>query len=128
MLGDGQGQTGNVGLLKGVPANCRAGHLTGDGNHRHRVHLRGGDSSGQVSGSRTGRCGADADFPGDSRVAVGSHCRCLLVTHQDMPQLGILGKCAVEWQDRSPGQPKNDLDSLFQETFADYLSPGQFPG
>ena len=48
VLRDRQGQPDDVRLLKGVPPNHGARHLSGDGDHRRAVHVRGRKSGHEV--------------------------------------------------------------------------------
>ncbi len=52
VLGDGQGDAGNVGFLKGVGADQLAAHLPGDANDGRRIQHRGGDAGDHVGRAR----------------------------------------------------------------------------
>ena len=52
MLGDRVGGTHDVGLLERVGANGVDAHLTGDHDHRDRIHVRVGDGGDHVRGAR----------------------------------------------------------------------------
>lgn len=53
VLGDRHRDTRDVGFLEAVGADEMAGHLTGDRDHRDRVHLGVGERGHQVGGTRT---------------------------------------------------------------------------
>ena len=95
VLGDGQRDASHIGFLEGVPPNCGARHLSGDGHHRHRVHLGGGDAGNQVGGAWAAGCGADANPSGGAGVSVRGHgCR-LLMAHQHVPQIRVFGHRSI---------------------------------
>ncbi len=52
MLHDRERDPEDIGFLKGIRADGRAGHLTGDHHHRHGIHLGRGDTGDEVG--RTG--------------------------------------------------------------------------
>ena len=53
-LGDGDGDTGNVHLLKGVLADEAFHHITGDKDHRRGVVVGCGNAGGQIGCARPG--------------------------------------------------------------------------
>ena len=126
VLGDGEGNAGDVGFLKGVAADGGARHLAGDGDHRDGVHHRAGNAGGQVGGAGAGGGGADADFAGGPGVAVGGHGGGLFVADQDVAQLGVAAEGAVKGQHRAAGQAENNIHSFLEQAFTDDFRAGQF--
>ena len=122
VLGDGQGDAGDVGLLEGVRPDGGAPDLAGYDDHRDGIHLRGGDAGDEVGGARTGRRPGDAGASGDSGVAVGGVRRALLVANQYMAQLRVLRQYLVQGQYRPAGETENDVHAFPYQGFADYLS------
>ena len=99
----------DVGLLEAVGADQRRGHLAGDRDDRHRVHVRVGDRGDQVGGARTGRRHADPDLAGGLRVTGGRVPGALLVADQDVPDLRGVQQRVVDGQDRAAGDAEDDL-------------------
>ena len=88
VLGDRQRDAADVGFLEGVGADDGRGHLAGDRDDRHRVHVRVGDRRDQVGRARAGGGHADADLAGGLRVPLGGVAGALLVADQDVPDRG----------------------------------------
>ena len=122
VLGDGQRDAGNVGLLEGVRPDRRPPHLSRDHHHRHRVHLRRCYSGHQVGSSGPGRCPRHSRTPGHPRVAVRRVRSALLVSHEYVSDLRILRQCLVERQDRAPRKAEDNVHAFSNQRFADYLS------
>ncbi len=99
MLGDGQGDAGDVYLLKSVLADERSGHLASDGHYRRRVHVRRSDAGHQVGGPRPRGGHADPYFARGPRVAVGSVSCGLFVAHQDVMDR-VFRQGMIEMDDR----------------------------
>ena len=84
VLGDGHRDALNVSFLEAVPAQQAGGNVSGKGNHRHAVHISGGDAGDQVGGARTA---SGQHHTGAARCAGVTVCRmgsALLVGGQDM--------------------------------------------
>ena len=84
VLGDGHRDALNVSFLEAVPAQQAGGNVSGKGNHRHAVHISGGDAGDQVGGTRTA---GGQHHTGAARCAGVTVCRmgsALLVGGQDM--------------------------------------------
>ena len=124
VLGDGQCDAGDIGLLKGVRAYGGSLYLAGDYHHGNRIHLGGCDSGHEVGGSRPG-CRPTYSRPArHAGISVGGMGRSLFVTCQDVTYLGVLRQCLVEGQDRTSRQAENDVDPLPDQAFANYLTTG----
>ena len=100
-----------------------AGHLAGDRDHRHRVHVRVGDRRDQVGRARAGGGHADADLAGGLRVAGGGVPGALLVADQDVAHLRVEER-VVRRQDRAAGDAEHDLDPERLERPDERLRPG----
>ncbi len=105
MLGDRQGDAGDVDLLEGIGADDRRGYLAGDGHDGRRVHIGRGQAGDQVG--RAGARGGDADahLAGGAGIAIGGVGRSLLVAHQDVVDR-IVGQRVIEMDHRPPEMPK----------------------
>ena len=91
---------------------CSAGHLPGDGHHRHGIGLGPHDAGDQVGGPRPGCCQADADLAGDTGVAVGGVGCGLLVPYQDVAELRIAPEGVIEGQDCPAGVAEHHVKPL----------------
>ena len=84
MLHDRQGDAENIGFLKGVGPDGRAGDLPGDHHHRHGIHLGRGDARHQVGGPWTRGSETDTHLAGGPCVGISGMGSRLLVAHQDV--------------------------------------------
>ncbi len=84
VLGDRDGDAGDVGFLEAVAADQPADDRAGDADQRHGVHPGVGDAGDQVGGAGAGGGQADAGLAGDAGVGVGGVGGGLLVAHQDV--------------------------------------------
>ena len=109
VLGDRQGDAGDVGFLETVGADQAGRHLAGDGDHRHRVHVGVGQRGHQV-GRAGPRCGhADPRAPGHLRVSGGRVTGALLVADQDVPDRGRVEERVVQRQDGTSRDAEHDV-------------------
>ena len=95
--------------------------MPGDDDHRHRVHLGGGNAGYEVGGAWPRRCPGYARLAGDAGVAVGGVGGALLVAHEDVPELRVLGEGLVERQNGASGEPEDYLDALPQQALTHHL-------
>ena len=84
VLGDGQGDAGDVDLLEGVAAEDFGGDLAGDGDDGDAVEHGRGEARDEVGGAGAGGGHADAYAAGGAGVAVGHVGGALLVADEDM--------------------------------------------
>ena len=127
VLGDAAGDADGVALLERVGADRCGGHLTGDANHRNRVHERIAQRRDHVGGCWP-RC--DHRNPGTARdvgVSLSHVAGTLFVAHEDVTNRGI-EKRVVRGQDAAAGQAEHDLDVLHLERLDERLGSGQFHG
>ncbi len=125
VFGDRLGNADDVGLLEGITAHHRAGHLPGDRDYWGVVHVRCGEAGDQVSGARTGCGDTNARSSGGPGVAVGRMRRRLLVAHQHMAKAGKLGQRVVKRHDRAAGIPEECVHALFDQRPAEDLGASQ---
>ena len=111
MLRDRHRDAADVGFLERVGADGAAGHLTGDGDDGHRVHVRVGQRGDEVRGAGAGGGHADADPAGDHRIALGGVAGTLLVADQDVADLLGVEQRVVRGEDRAAGDAEDDLDA-----------------
>ena len=123
VLGHRQRDAVDVDLLEGVLADQRGRHVAGDGDHRHRVEERGADAGDEVGRARARRAHADADPPGDPRVAVGGVGATLLMADEHVAQLGVVAEDVVERQDHAARVAEDDVDALAQQRLAQDVRP-----
>ena len=105
-----------VHLLKNVAAYLVGGDLSRNADDGYAVGVSGGDSGHKVhcAGSRGGN--ADRGLSGDTRVAVCGVSRIGFVADKYMPYIGAC-KLVIKRADGSAGITKDDLDTLFFQTF-----------
>ena len=102
VLGDGQGDAGDVDFLEGVAAEDFGADLAGDGDDGDGVEHGGGDAGDEVGGAGAGGGDADADLAGGAGVAVGHVRGALLVADEDVVD-GELAQGVVDGEDGSAG-------------------------
>ena len=90
MFGDRHRQSGNVDFLEGIPAKQGSPYLTGDGNYRYRIHIRGGQAGHQIGRAGSGGGDTDAGLPGGAGISIRRMRRPLFMHRQDMTQRGIV--------------------------------------
>ena len=100
VLGDGQGDAGDVDLLKRVAAEDFAADLAGDGHDGNAIEHGGGDAGDEVGGAGAGGGDADADLARGAGVAVGHVRGALLVADEDVVD-GELAQGVVGGEDGS---------------------------
>ena len=84
VLGDGQGDAGDVDLLEGVGAEDLGGDLSGDADDGDGVEHGRRDAGDEVGGAGAGGGHADADLARGAGVAVGHVRGALLVADEDV--------------------------------------------
>ena len=124
VLGDGQGDAGDIDLLECVGAEDFGGDLAGDADDGHGVHHGGGDAGDQVGGAGAGRGDAHADPPGGAGVAVGHVRGALLVADEDVVD-GELAQRVVGGQDGSAGIAEDGGDAFADEGCPDDFCAGE---
>ena len=118
VLGDGHRDAGNVGLLEGVGAHERLGHVAGDEHDRRGVHICGGDGGDEVR--RAGAAGGDAHAcaAGRAGVAVGGMTRVLFMRGQNVADAVLpLVQLVVDRQHSASGKAEDDARTLLNEAF-----------
>ncbi len=100
VLGDGQGDAGDVDLLKCIAAEDLGGDLAGDADDGDGVEHRRGDAGDEVGRTRPAGGHADADLAGGAGVAVGHVRGALLVADEDVVD-GELAQRVVDGEDGS---------------------------
>ncbi len=124
VLGDGQGDAGDVDLLKGVAAEDLGGHLAGDADDRDAVEHGGGDAGDEVGRARSAGGHADPDPPRGARVAICHVRGALLVADQDVVD-GKLAQRVVDGQDGATGIAEDGGDALAGEGGPEDLGSGE---
>jgi hypothetical protein len=102
MLGDGQSDACDVGLLKGIGADQLAADLTGNTNDRGRVQHGRSDAGHHVGSSRTGGGHGDSRLSAGARVSIRHVSGALLMPHQHVMDLAVL-QGIVSRQDGATG-------------------------
>ena len=129
MLGDRDRDAGDVGFLKGVGAQQRAGHLTGDSDQRSGVHERIGNGRHEICGTRSRCAQAHAHASGGPGVTFGRMTGALLMAAEHVPQpVAVLPHGVVERHDRATGNAEHRVDPFAQQGLADDLRTGHGAG
>ena len=110
-FGDRLGDAGDVRLLEGVGADGTAGHLPGDRDHGHGVHVGVGQRGHEVGRARAGGRHADAHPAGGGGVSLRRVPGTLLVAHQDVPDLLGVHERVIGGQDRPAGNAEHGVDA-----------------
>ena len=122
VLGDRHGDAGRIALLERVGADGGCRDLAGDAHHRDRVEVGVGQRRDYVGGSGAARDHADAGPARHVGVALGHVAGALFVADEHVTD-GALDDRVVDGQDRTAGQPEDDLDALQLEGLDEGLSP-----
>ena len=124
VLGDGQGDAGDVDLLEGVGAEDLGGDLAGDADDGDGVQHGGGDAGDEVGGPGAAGGDGDADAAGCARVSVGHVGRALLVADQDVVD-GKLAQRIVGGKDGPAGIAEDGGYALAGEGCPDDFRSGE---
>ena len=123
VLGDGQGDAGDVDLLERVGAEDFGGDLAGDADDGDGVEHGRGDAGDEVGGAGAGGGDGDADLARGAGVAVGHVRGALLVADEDVVD-GELAQRVVGGQDGSAGIAEDGGDALADEGGPDDFGSG----
>ena len=129
VLGDGQGDAGDVDLLEGVGADLVIGDVAGDRHHGDGIQKGGGDAGDQVGGAGAGGGDDHAGLPGGPGPAVGGVGGPLLVGGEDVPELVLVFvQGIVDMDHLSAGVAENGCNALLNEGPDNNVRAGQFHG
>ena len=118
VLGDGNGDPSDVHFLEGVQAQGRTAHIAGNGYHRHRVHIGGGQAGNQVGGPGAGGGDHHAGAAGAPGVAVGGMAGALFVGGEDVADfVAVFIQRIVDVQHRTAGITEHRVHTLLQQAF-----------
>ena len=107
VLDKGHRGADDVGFLKGVRPDSTASNLPGDGQHRHRVHVRVTDRGDEVGGTGARRRDADPGTSSDHGIPLSGMTSSLLVAHQDVADLRRGQQRIIEGQDGATRHPED---------------------
>ena len=117
-LGNRHGNTGDVHLLESILAQHFLSYVTADKNNRRRVHIRSGDSGGEVGCSRSGSGQTYPHLSGGSGIAVRRMRRSLLVCGKVVSNLILVFvEFIVNIQNCAAGIPEHGIHALLQQAF-----------
>ena len=116
VLDAGPRDADGVALLKGIAADDRRGHLSGQDDHGNGVHERGGDTSYRIGRARTRGHQHHARLAGGPGIAVGRMGRALLVPDQNMSHVILLEQRIVDVKDRAARVTEDVLDAFILKT------------
>ena len=123
VLGDGQGDAGDVGFLEGVGADELAADLSGDANDRRGIEHGGGDAGDHVGRAGAGGGDGDANFAAGARVAISHVGGALLVAHQDVMDIAVL-QGVIRRKDCASGIAEDVLYAFALQAFPQNLCTG----
>ena len=128
VLRDRQRDAGDICFLEPVAANQVARDVAGQHDHRHRIHVGGGDAGDEVG--RAGARGRQANTgaAGDAGIAVGSVRGSLFVSYKDVLDIWVFPQRVVERQDDPAGVAEEDLDPLRTQALHQDSGAGQTHG
>ena len=103
---------------------CR-GHLAGDGDQRHRVHLGVGQAGDQVERTGPGGRHHHAGLAAGPRVSLGREDAPLLVPRQDRPDpVAVSRQRLVQRHARAARIGEDDLDAVPHQRLDQNVGPG----
>ena len=125
VLGDGESDAGDVGLLERIFPQHRARYLTRDRDQGRAIHPRVGDRSNQIRRAGSAGGDADTDLSGGAGVTFRSVPSALFVAAENVAQLiAIFPQRVIEGHYRAAGNAEHHLDILAHERFAHHLGSG----
>ena len=127
VLGDGHGDAGNVHFLEAVLSDEGRGHVAGNGDHGHAVHVGGGNAGNKVG--RTGAAGYqnNAGAAGSTGVAIGRMSGALFMGGNDMTDtILVFIQCVVQIQHSAAGVAEQRINALLHQHFTKNFRTGQF--
>ena len=128
VLGDGDGDAGNVDLLEAVPTNQAGGDVAGDGHQGDGIQHGRGDAGDQIGCAGAGRGDDNTHLAGDAGIAVGRMGSALLVGRQHMiDAVACLVQLIVQVQYLTAGVAENVGDALLDQCFHDDLRTRHLP-
>jgi len=92
----------------------------------HRVHVGGAEAGDEVQGAGTGGGEDDARTAAGASVAVGHVGGALLVAHQDVLELGVIGQALIDRQVRPAGVAEDEVDALLLQRLQHQVRSGHF--
>ncbi len=111
VLGDRHRDAADVRLLEGIGPDRAAGHLAGDRDDRHRVHVGVSNRGHEVGRARPRRGHAHADLSGRRGIPFSGVARALFVAHEDVAHLGGVHERVVCRQDRATRDAEDRVDT-----------------
>src|SRR5229473_1982805 len=115
--------THDVGFLEGVVADHRGRHLSGDDDHRRRVHIGVGNPSDGVRRAGSRRYHHDTGTAADAGVALSHVRRALLMAYQYVFNLWLFEKRIVGGQNGAPWISEDHVDAFGDKTLDYDLGP-----
>ena len=116
VLHDRAGHADDVGFLKHVLADHRAGHLPGDEHCRDRIHIGVGDAGNEVGSAGAAGGHADADPAAGACIAARCESAALLVARQHHAHSGA-AQCLMQLDGLSARIREYDINSEKLQTF-----------
>ena len=111
MFGDRHRDPTNIGFLKCIGTNCGAGDLSRDSNHGDRIHVGISDGCDQVGCARSTCRHADSNPTGCTGITLGSVTCTLLMSDQNVANLGGVHHGVISRQNCPTRNAKNYLDT-----------------
>ena len=127
VLGDGQGNAGDVDLLEGVGADLVVGNIASDGHHGDGIQKGGGDAGNQIGGSGAGGGDDHAGLPGGPGPAVGGVGGSLLVGGEYVLEfVPVFIQGIIDMDHLPAGIAEDGGDALLQQSPDHNVRAGQF--
>ena len=127
VLGNGQGDTGDIDLLEAVGADDGVGHVAGDGYQGNGVDVSRGDAGDQVGGAGAGGGDDHAHVTGGPGIAVGGMGGPLLVGGQHMLQLALVFvQGVIDVDDLAAGVAEDHIGALLDQSAHDDIRAGKY--
>jgi len=120
VLGNRHGDAGDVHFLEAVQSEQTGAHVAGDGHHRDRIHVSGGNTGNQIGRAGAGGCDDYADLAGGTGVTICGMGSALFMGGQDVADFSaVFVQRVVQIEHRTARITEHGVYALLQQAFDD---------
>ena len=118
VFGNRHCNAGDINFLEGILAKKRTAYVTGNCNHRNRIHISSSNTGYQVSCARTRSSHTNTNAACRTSITISRMSRPLLVCRQNMSQTTfVLIKLIINIKNGSSRVSEHFINALFNKTF-----------